>query len=505
MKTYLIFFGKSQDFNFCAFDENGYVDDFNVIIKDFDLLESDVFTIDDVSNGQILAKYNFQVKAKAFSLLKLYSLGQAANGGRIEGSIYGVALLSENDILITKSNVSLLKALKEKFAELSLIGLKFSKSNFKDDVFSIFDAFKKQGYFSVVNLGDLPFVSKTKKARGYLVDDDLLVAPDSLKDEINNTSRLYFSQDLEHLKRAAGKWPDQFSIYHNEDGKYVIYKEKRKADSLITVRNADGENSISPALQNQEYEIEKQKLRDIIKVQSGRLNVLFPVTLLFFLTTAVGGVIYWKSATESKKNIGEFQEPPFPDSSGKVNSALRVASTSSENNKGYLLDILKNKDKFNILLRLCQNVAHVNNQASLTKSDSAMSYHAIKLCLFQLGADSTHIDFVQHKPAKKALAPRESVSRDIVGGSKTGKGDAQINSGSEKARKKTPKGKGGKTDKGAKTTDGEKEGTVKSETKEGAVKKTEKDGTVKKTEKEGAAKKTDAQSDADRGNADGQK
>lgn len=43
MKTYLIFFGKSQSFTFHAFDENGYIENFDEIIKNFDLLESEFF------------------------------------------------------------------------------------------------------------------------------------------------------------------------------------------------------------------------------------------------------------------------------------------------------------------------------------------------------------------------------------------------------------------------------------------------------------------------------
>ena len=49
MKTYLFFFGKSQDFTFEVFDEFGKVNDFNKIIKDFDLLESEYFNIDDIN------------------------------------------------------------------------------------------------------------------------------------------------------------------------------------------------------------------------------------------------------------------------------------------------------------------------------------------------------------------------------------------------------------------------------------------------------------------------
>ena len=110
MKTYLFFFGKSQDFTFEVFDEFGKVNDFNKIIKDFDLLESEYFNIDDINNNTILAKYNFVSNSGVkYSMLKLYSLAQAVNGNRIEGSIFGVALLSESDLLFSEANLSLLR------------------------------------------------------------------------------------------------------------------------------------------------------------------------------------------------------------------------------------------------------------------------------------------------------------------------------------------------------------------------------------------------------------
>ncbi|MCE2755633.1 MAG: hypothetical protein LW818_06530 [Ignavibacteriae bacterium] len=117
MNTYFLFFGKSQDFTFYAFDKNGLVPDFNAIIKHFDQLESLVFSVDEPDNKDIIAKYVFKTsKGKAYSLLKQYSCAQAFAGDRLSGSTYGVAILSDGDVQITDYNLRLLKSAKEKFA-----------------------------------------------------------------------------------------------------------------------------------------------------------------------------------------------------------------------------------------------------------------------------------------------------------------------------------------------------------------------------------------------------
>ncbi len=48
MKTHLFFFGKSESFSFQAYDEEGLIPDYDFFIKDFDKLESSVFTVDKV-------------------------------------------------------------------------------------------------------------------------------------------------------------------------------------------------------------------------------------------------------------------------------------------------------------------------------------------------------------------------------------------------------------------------------------------------------------------------
>ena len=79
---YIIFFGKSQSFEFHAFDENGIINDFDSVIKDFELLESKWFTIDRTDNKPILSRYEFNSNNQKFCLLKLYGFAQASGGAR---------------------------------------------------------------------------------------------------------------------------------------------------------------------------------------------------------------------------------------------------------------------------------------------------------------------------------------------------------------------------------------------------------------------------------------
>ena len=108
MSMYLVFFGKSQDFTIRYYDHEQPIEDFDNIIKDFDLLESKVFTVDDIKNKEILSRYFFRIQNRNFCLLKLYSFAQAYNGNRIAGSIFGVGLLSENAIELNGANFDLI-------------------------------------------------------------------------------------------------------------------------------------------------------------------------------------------------------------------------------------------------------------------------------------------------------------------------------------------------------------------------------------------------------------
>ena len=227
MGNYLVFFGKSQDFTSLYYDRNGWVADFNSIIRDFSLLESRVFTIDDINNKEILSRYFFTQQGKEYCLVKLYSLGQAMSGARIAGSIYGVGLLSDQAIDFSKENLDLLRAAKDNFAKLSLDGIKFNKSDFKNDTDRIWSAIVSS------KNGNLLDKISTQDLKINEVEDPITIYVKNLfEDAVQLNSRIasfdtvYFSEDLQHLKRTQQKWgKDFFPIYSEENGKFVQYQE----------------------------------------------------------------------------------------------------------------------------------------------------------------------------------------------------------------------------------------------------------------------------------------
>ncbi len=288
MKTCIIFFGKSQDFIFYAFDESNLIENFDNVIRNFDLLESKNFTVDDINNKEILAKYNFKVLNKSFSLIKLFSFAQAFNGDRIAGSIYGVALLSEMDLEFSKNNLDLLKAAKENFAKLSLNSLKFNKSDFLNDVIKIWKAIinsNEGNYFNMITTNGSPTVSNTTKIKGFYVNS-LVKNSFELSTESDNASRIYVSEDLEHLKRTNKRWGDTiFPIYLKENGTYIFYKEsKALVNNLDKDTKSQSGNSHSNSDHEDLYSILNKKIYKL-KRQLVLISVSF--VLFFLLTTAL--------------------------------------------------------------------------------------------------------------------------------------------------------------------------------------------------------------------------
>jgi hypothetical protein len=227
MSTYLVFFGKSQDFTIRFYDRNNPIDDFNSVIKDFDFLESKIFTVDDIKNKEILSRHSLTTQGKSFCLIKLYSFAQAFSGNRIAGSIYGVALLSDKLIDFTKENLALLRAAKDNFAKLSLDGAKFNKSNFKDDTDRIWKAIITNNNRNLLDSIDTSAL-RINFSNGQVAFFVKNLFEDSIKlnSRISNQDIIYLSEDLEHLKRTQNKWgKDSFPFYWEQNNQYVIYKE----------------------------------------------------------------------------------------------------------------------------------------------------------------------------------------------------------------------------------------------------------------------------------------
>jgi hypothetical protein len=240
MNTYFLLFGKSQDFTFYAFDKNGLIPDFNVIIKHFDQLESLVFSVDEPDNKDIIAKYVFKTsKGKPYSLLKQYSCAQAFAGDRLSGSTYGVAILSDGDVNISDYNLRLLKSAKETFAKLSLSGLKFTKSDFIDDAKKIWKGISEHNegnepsYFEKINVSpDIPILHRNDISAFYV--HDLLEGAIEIGRMSTESNKVYITEDFEHLKRAYLKWGEvKFPVFHKVGNAYQQYTDEKTGSKRV--------------------------------------------------------------------------------------------------------------------------------------------------------------------------------------------------------------------------------------------------------------------------------
>ncbi len=242
MKTYLIFFGKSQDFKSVYFDAESKIVNFDLVIKDFDLLESNVFTVDDINNDEILSKYYFKYQNKEHSLLKLYSFAQAANGSRISGSIFGVGLLSKENISLCKSNLKLLKVAKDNFEKLSISKKKFNKSNFDVDVHKIWKAIVNnngQNLLENIRYDNYP---KEIKPKSIGIKLDFYESIESIDKHEILFNKVYFSSDIEHLNRTQLKWDkSKFPLFIVDNGSLKEYKEK--VIELPKIKTTENTNS----------------------------------------------------------------------------------------------------------------------------------------------------------------------------------------------------------------------------------------------------------------------
>lgn len=284
MSMYLIFFGKSQDFSIRYYDRENPIDDFNSVIKDFDLLESKVFTVDDIKNKEILSRYFFNLKGRNFCLLKLYSFAQAFSGNRIAGSIYGVGLLSDRCIQFTKDNLELLHAAKQKFAELSLDGAKFKKSDFQDDTDRIWKAIVTSNNGNLLDKVTTSTLSinKTDSQVAFYVKD-LFGDAIKLNNRISNQDIVYLSEDLEHLKRTQNKWgKDNFPVYWEKNNEFVIYKDEpptvptpQHKHQHVSSSAKSGENEDILKLRSElaDFQYNNQHLQQSLDRVKGKLKV----------------------------------------------------------------------------------------------------------------------------------------------------------------------------------------------------------------------------------------
>lgn len=315
MQDHLIFFGKSQSFTFHAFSREGYVPDFQLIIPDFDLLESKWFNIDDPDNKEILAKYKFKSRNSTFSLLKLYSFGQAVASTRIEGSIYGIAILSSEDILLSTKNIKLLYSLKNYFSDMALGNLKFKKDDFKVEAEAIWKAFAGQVGFDTIERSPTLQLFNSNLATAFHVTN-IESVPKEEEWGGCASDKMYFSEDLKYLKRTLKKWPKNVSLCtHDQRGNYSKFAEQ--TDQPSPSFTAD-----SSAIQISELRGVQNKMRSEISAlrrRFGRLRFISLflgcalVTSLAFLYFESHGTqnLYYQTPTVTGQGSQNHSHAPF--------------------------------------------------------------------------------------------------------------------------------------------------------------------------------------------------
>ena len=305
-KTYLVFFGKPSDFKYVVFDNQQEIKNFDTVISNFGELESQMFMIENAQNKPILAKYRFDANNKRYSLLKLYSYAQNSEG---TGNMFGVAFLSEGDIAITRDNIENLKGLKNFFSHVALSeGKMFKSRNFSNEVNPIWTQFANKGGFTKID-----FISENKfyeaGTKGFYV-----------KNVVNAknvyTEKVYFSEDLEHLKRTSKKWgKDKFPIYEiDTTGKIIEYNEKEwPVEPKITKPentqdNTNQQGKIDGANYQQDFENLQKKIEKLTKlviaaVCTSAACVLLSITFFFGTSSSFDK---WKTSNKnsqfSKKN-----------------------------------------------------------------------------------------------------------------------------------------------------------------------------------------------------------
>lgn len=300
---YLILFGKSQSFSFYAFNENGLVADFNEIIPDFELLESQLLNIDSEDNKDIFSKYIFKKGSDFnYSLIKMYSFAQPHQGFRIEGCSYGVALLSPENIKISKNNIQFLKIIKQKFAETILLNNKFTTSNFKNESVLLFEIFKTQiGFKNIDLLSNYGF---------NLPNTTVGVATTSLLNfdiEISNYSeKIYITEDLDRLLRAQKKWGSTLLKIYEQKGLNIIEFKKNTTEQQnnTSSTNMVNQNNISnfkiQDLTN-ELSILNLSYKKVVKANKNNKNLMLLLIIILLISLFSLGLMTYKYVMVSDK------------------------------------------------------------------------------------------------------------------------------------------------------------------------------------------------------------
>jgi hypothetical protein len=311
MKNILIFFGKSQDFTFHAFDDQNYLKDFNSIIKNFNDLESQYFNIDEIENREILAYYNhIEGVGQNYSMLKLYDFAQAVDGNRIAGSSFGVALLSNSKLKLSQNNLNILRVAFDNFNKLSIRNKKFINSDFFNEVSKIWKALVENEKGNIINQ-----FSTVTKDEISINGSSIGVFVDNIEQLIHKRGandlpfdKIYFTSDIGHLKRANTKWGNQFKIYQFGEKGLETYSEKiiktDKPENKDSLKNPGQNLSSLDDLKLKDLKEEVEQLNDIIHIKELKIKKLkmMILAMLTIITLLLLISILKKSEDSEKKS-----------------------------------------------------------------------------------------------------------------------------------------------------------------------------------------------------------
>lgn len=375
---YLIFFGKAQSFIFYAFDENGIVANFNKIIPDLDLLESQLLNVDREENKDIVAKYVFAKGGPdSYSLIKIYSPAQPSQGFRIEGCIYGVAFLSKTNLKISKSNIQKLHAIQKAFGTIVLSGIKFLNTDFKDEATKVFKSFKNQIGFSKIET-IMEFVSPTSNTTNAVYVNDLL----NFDIDISSFSnRIYITEDIDRLLRAQKKWGEKsikilqkinnsFEEYHPVQ---EITAPKDSKIETLSVRQDNGKpeetNNETEKLKLRLHDIEKQfilseqKLKKAISTNQ-KLKIFLKVFIvsLILILLIIGFLAYKHYKADQNTKLTQGNQP--------INDTVQIQNTMQNITINNTLDVMQKWEKKKDMVEFVNLIMQLETANTIAKKDS---------------------------------------------------------------------------------------------------------------------------------------
>ena len=290
METYLIFFGKSQSFQFEAYDTSGHILNFSSIIPDFEDLESRTIVVDKIDNSLIFGHYKLKIGAKQYSLFKVFKCAQAFDSNRIEGSIFGIAFLSTGELVINEENIKLLQMLLKSFNDLALKENKFTTTNFKSISDNIWKAFVGQITFEkIVVSPSIRNFSQTSVAISLNYINEIFIAISG--NDILNNQRVYFSQNKNLLLNSYFRWEDRLDLYLFESGELIKYSKDTFENKVSQQLGSHSEN-IQLKIYDLELVIKQEKklaFTNISKLKSRNRFLLF--TIAFLLIVNIGYVL----------------------------------------------------------------------------------------------------------------------------------------------------------------------------------------------------------------------